>query len=443
MDSSGGLNDAMLRSKKRPRALLRWKIRRGPKASAIVEALEGRMLLAADLTLRVAFAGRTLEPGGTMRARVTVRNTGASAAGAFDTTLALSKDRIFGNADDIPLATLSQPDGLAAGAKHTTGSMVLTVPAGTARGKYFLVGKVDSGNAVTESNEGNNTFSSSGPAVRVGVVPAAPATVTITALSAANSLTGAPAQFLVQRTGGSSAALTVFYTFTGTAVSGLDFLPLTGSVTIPSGQQSATILVTPVPSVAMPVPRTITLSLVPGPGYTLSMGGQTSATVAILNFASLGVVAVPGTFSTQAFLTPLASPFVGTTTFVPLSQSAVFPVGTPFVTLPLGQFVAPLAPPTVFTTLGNVLLQTPFGPPPFSLIPLTPVIPPIESPLSFPITSNPFPNQLSPVPIGTVPLTNSASTVVVGGTIQTLTTPLILPAGTFFDATPIGTFAGV
>ncbi|MDB5293172.1 MAG: hypothetical protein JWL69_4413, partial [Phycisphaerales bacterium] len=413
-----------------------------------------------DLTLRASFSGRTIEPGGTFKATVTVHNTGDTAAGPFDTTLALSKDKIFGNADDIPVATLSRPDGLAAGAKHTTKSEVLTVPAGTAFGKYFLVGKVDSGNTVAESNEGNNTFSSSGTAIHVGVIPVA--SVTITPVAAANSFTGTPAQFLVHRNGGQGGALTVFYTFTGTAISGIDFLPLSGSVTIPSGQDSAAILVTPVPSVAVPVPRTITLSLLPGPGYTLPSGGPMSASVAIVNSATLGVVAVPGAFSTQVFLTPLTSPLFATTTFASVNQSFVLATGTPFVTVPFvnapaSQLVAPLAPTTVFSTLGNGLTLTPFGPPPFSITGLTPVIPPIRTPVNFPIASNPFFNEFNTPPffntapfnefntppIGAVPISSGTSNFVVSGPVQTLTAPLILPAGTFFGAAPIGGFAVV
>lgn len=448
MNSLGAVNEAA----SWPAGRRRWK--RGQEARCgvggagmpcpMVEALEGRMLLAADLTLRVALAGRTVEPGGTLRAKLTLRNNGNSAAGAFDTTLALSTDKVFGNADDIPLITLALPGGLAAGAKRVAGSVSLTVPAGAPRGKFFLVGKVDSGNAVTESNKTNNTFVSSGRAVRVGPASSTVATVTITALSNGNAVTGSPAQFQVQRVGGSTAApLTVFFTVAGTAVSGRDFLPLPGAVTIPSGERSATILVSPVFPVTATVPTTVTLILAPGPGYTLPAGGQTFATVALLNSTNLGVVAVPGTAATTAFLTPLVSPLFGTSTFVPLSQSVVFPVGTPFVTLPLGRLVAPLAPPTAFNTLGNALLLSPFGVPPFSTIPLTPVIPPIESPISFPTAINPFAAALNPVPFGTLPTFPGIPVVVENGGLQTLTTPFTVPAGTFFEAAPIGTFVSV
>jgi CARDB len=257
---------------------------------AVAEALEQRTLLAADLTLRVAFSGRTFQPGATFHAKVTVRNIGDSAAGAFVTTLALSNDKVFGNADDIPLAILAEPGGLAAGAKRVD-SVVLTVPSGTVSGKHFLVGKVDSGNAVAESNESNNVFVSSRVVVRVG-------------------------------------------------------------------------------------------------------------------------------------------------------PKAAFPVPAPIIILPLGQLVAPLAPSTAFTTLGNVVLLSPEGTPPFSVFGLTPVIPPIESPISFPITNNPFPQTISPAPFGSLPATSPVISPTFDGlSFAALTSPASVSSGIFFDGSQIRTTA--
>ncbi|MDB5290577.1 MAG: Peptidase and in, kexin, sedolisin [Phycisphaerales bacterium] len=256
---------------------------------AMAEALEQRTLLAADLTLRVAFSGRTFQPGATFHAKVTVRNIGDSAAGAFATTLALSNDKVFGNADDIPMAILTEPGGLAAGAKDVE-SVVLTVPSVATNGKHFLVGKVDSGNAVAESNESNNVFVSS-RVVRVG-------------------------------------------------------------------------------------------------------------------------------------------------------PKSAFPVAAPIIILPLGQLVAPLAPSTAFTTLGNVVLLSPEGTPPFSVFGLTPVIPPIESPISFPITNNPFPQTISPAPFGSLPATSPVISPTFDGlSFAALTSPASVSSGIFFDGSQIRTTA--
>lgn len=256
--------------------------RRPAAAGPAIESLEGRMLLAADLTLRIAPAVRTLASGAAFRAKVVIRNIGDSAAGAFVTTLALSRDRIFGNADDIPLALVSQPGGLAAGATPVRAAVVLTVPTGTPGGRFFLVGKVDSGDAIAESDESNNVAVSSRMSVRVGV-------------------------------------------------------------------------------------------------------------------------------------------------------RASFPVPAPIVQLPLGRLVAPLAPATAFTTLGNIVLLSPIGPPPFSVFGLTPVIPPIESPVSFPIFNNPFPSPISPAPFGSLPSTSVISPPIAETTFATLNSPTTVPAGTFSE----------
>ncbi len=70
--------------------------------------------------------------------------------------------------------------------------------------------------------------------------------VTITATEPVGSESGSsPAVMLVTRTGDMTRALAVNYLVTGSAVSGADYRTLPGSVTIPAGQPSAAIVVTP------------------------------------------------------------------------------------------------------------------------------------------------------------------------------------------------------
>ncbi len=75
--------------------------------------------------------------------------------------------------------------------------------------------------------------------------------------------------------------LTVNYTVGGTASPGSDYTTLSGSVTIPNGQQSATITVTPLDDVVIEPIETVTLTLSSGTGYTL--GTPSSATVNIIS----------------------------------------------------------------------------------------------------------------------------------------------------------------
>ena len=79
---------------------------------------------------------------------------------------------------------------------------------------------------------------------------------------------------------GKLGAITVNYTVSGTAVSGTDYNPLSGTVTLPFGANAVTIVVTPKSSAApSTVARTIILNLAAGSGYTA--GAPNSATVSI------------------------------------------------------------------------------------------------------------------------------------------------------------------
>lgn len=55
---------------------------------------------------------------------------------------------------------------------------------------------------------------------------------------------GTPASIVFSRTGAVTAALTIPYTVAGTAASGFDFVPLSGTITIPAGANSAPLLIT-------------------------------------------------------------------------------------------------------------------------------------------------------------------------------------------------------
>ena len=56
-----------------------------------------------------------------------------------------------------PLLAVDQSDPLAPGAA-TIGSVTITVPAGTAPGYYYVIGKADASAAVAEVSETNNAF---------------------------------------------------------------------------------------------------------------------------------------------------------------------------------------------------------------------------------------------------------------------------------------------
>jgi uncharacterized protein (DUF1800 family) len=107
-----------------------------------------------------------------------------------------------------------------------------------------------------------------------------PDVVTVAATKA-NADTGGsnPGAFTVTRTGDIFSPITVTYAMSGTAANGMDYQALSGSVTIPSFATSATIPVTPNPTLSQSGTSTAVLTLQSGSNY--SVGNANSATVSI------------------------------------------------------------------------------------------------------------------------------------------------------------------
>jgi uncharacterized protein (DUF1800 family) len=112
--------------------------------------------------------------------------------------------------------------------------------------------------------------------------PGAPDTVTITATNP-NANTGGsdPGSMTVTRTGDTSSALTVNYTVGGTAVNGIDYQGLSGTLTIPPYVSSVPIAVTPNPTLSTAPSSTVVVTLASGGSYTV--GSPNTATVTIQN----------------------------------------------------------------------------------------------------------------------------------------------------------------
>ncbi len=106
-------------------------------------------------------------------------------------------------------------------------------------------------------------------------------TVSVSATVSATDTTGkTPGLFTLARTGDVSKALTVSYTIGGTAVSGIDYTPLPGSVTFPAGVTTATVTITPKPNALNINNRTAILSLVTN-ASSYGIGSVDTASVTI------------------------------------------------------------------------------------------------------------------------------------------------------------------
>jgi hypothetical protein len=100
-----------------------------------------------------------------------------------------------------------------------------------------------------------------------------------------------PGVFTITRTGATSSSLTVNYAIGGTATNSTDYDNLTGSLTIPIGQSSATVTVTPIDDNLIEQTETVLLNLSNSANYTI--GSPNNATVSIVD----NDVAIPGTLS--------------------------------------------------------------------------------------------------------------------------------------------------
>jgi subtilase family serine protease len=107
-----------------------------------------------DLTV-VSLAGpSSVTRGSILTITDTTRNQGGGAAATSSTRFYLSSNATF-DAGDVALGARIV-GALAAGAQAQA-STVLTIPAATAPGTYYVIARCDDGSTVVETAENNNT----------------------------------------------------------------------------------------------------------------------------------------------------------------------------------------------------------------------------------------------------------------------------------------------
>ncbi len=107
--------------------------------------------------------------------------------------------------------------------------------------------------------------------------------VTVAATDATAAEAGPdPGVFTLTRSGDTTSAVTVNFTAGDTATPGTDYVALGNSVTIPAGQTTATVTVTPILDALIEGNETVTLTIAPGAGYTV--GSPSTATVTITDY---------------------------------------------------------------------------------------------------------------------------------------------------------------
>jgi subtilase family serine protease len=123
--------------------------------------------------------------------------------------------------------------------------------------------------------------------------PPLPLLVTVTAAAPnAFEASGVPGAFAIRRSVVSSQALQVNYTMSGLAVSGSDYVALSGSATIPANAADVTVTLVPIDDAAVENNEAVTLTVASGAGYAI--GSPTFATVTIISDDVLPDLSVTG-----------------------------------------------------------------------------------------------------------------------------------------------------
>lgn len=176
----------------------------------------------------------------------------------------------------------------------------VTVPAGQTSAQIVVNTIVDS---VVEGPESVvvTLVSSSTPLVGIGTPNTA--TIFITDNIVATVVASTPVAsengptngvFTVQLSAPLSTNVTLVFTLGGTATPGADFVAVPTSVTIPAGQTTATVVITPLPDSLLEPTETVVLTLVSSSDPAVVVGQPSSATVTILD-ASGTTTAAPTT----------------------------------------------------------------------------------------------------------------------------------------------------
>ncbi len=137
-------------------------------------------------------------------------------------------------------------------------------------------------------------------------------TVTIESNLPEASETGPTAgQFTVSRTGSTISALTVNYAIGGTALNGIDYTTLSGSVIIGAGSSTAPIDVTPIDDALGEGTETVILTLRANPAYVVGTPGDVMVTITDSDSTPLPAVSIVASLpeASEAGPTPTAGQF--------------------------------------------------------------------------------------------------------------------------------------
>ncbi len=243
----------------------------------------------------ILISGLVMAPGGGVR-KILVRAVGPT-LGSFGVTGVLANPAI---------ALLNSANTqIASNDDWGTGNAAALASAFTQAGAFgFTAGSRDSALLVDLEPGKSYTLQVSGVGATTGVAlvevydltSESAVSINVGTSTATTDTKGAPpGVFVISRTGSTTLPLTVYYQLSGTAIPGLDYAALTGSVTIPAGATSANVVISALPGGGEnAINKDTTLQLSSGTGYTI---GERSA-------AAVTIFYNPGTLYVAALRTP-------------------------------------------------------------------------------------------------------------------------------------------
>jgi hypothetical protein len=172
------------------------------------------------------------------------------------------------------------------GVDYTTLPNVVTIPAGQSSVTIPVVpiddNLVEGDETVTLALEIRDTYRVSTPAFATVTIQDNDQNVRIDA-SDFEAVEAGPVPdygaFTFTRFGTTNLPVQIFFTITGTAINGVDYVTLSNSIVIPAGSLAATLPVIPINDTLVEGPETVTLTLQANPAYVLA--SPTTATVTI------------------------------------------------------------------------------------------------------------------------------------------------------------------
>jgi hypothetical protein len=214
-----------------------------------------------------------------------------------------------------PLTVFVAASGTVEDADYAAIPQLLTFPAGAAELPVPLTPRADNlvegPEDLTLTIQPNLAYVVGTPAAATVTIADDPAIVSVVAVDPDALEAGIePGAFVLTRSGGNTAAsLTVAVDIGGTAIANRDYVVMTGAPTIPAGQTSVTLLVTPLADNLVEADETVVVTIAPAVAGTYLIGSPSTATVIIADDPPVVQAAAADPGAAEAGLDPATVTF--------------------------------------------------------------------------------------------------------------------------------------